>query len=494
MRTITPRRWPVGLFLVAILGLVAMALPTLAGATDLVPEPACVECDPRPVDVTFTKFVCENDAVIPLNSGGAIARPVTPIEYEGCTKATAGTWTFLLSATNGGTPYASGGTVTNGTTQVTGDAAARLLSGEPLWVREVTQSGYEFAALRCYMDAVNDDNSEYIQLGVSPQCSRCDPPPIHCVAYNRLPEEPRTDLVEIEKAWIINSGGAMPALPIDDFVTVRAYDAAQVEYGDPVVCDADATGKLVMADLGWACAIEVPEGGFYRVTENVPGGFAVTGANSGTFYQPGDSDFCVPRDNGVVLFSEMNGEVYGHCVRNDDIPPPPPPPPPPPVTVPSEARASVVLDKDVVGGPTDLAGLEFTFTLTCGSTELPITIGLEGDSGPVGSFPVGTVCEIEEGDLPTPPEGYEWVDVEALDVTLAASGENDVTFTNELTAVQGEEVVPPTEPTVAPTTVVVSPEALPRTGGNGELTITALATVLVGMGLVLLARRREALS
>ena len=555
MRTLTPRRWPMGLFLIAILGLIAVSMPLSAGAT--VEEPLVREC-PAGMELIAKFNVSENGSYTFEKPTGNEAVVVLTNQ-----SSTGATWTSTMGVglviVKGGSgegslknywysPPAFGPEsfdnvgMANPGDNVPDISNVQFCGARPTpptrvevvkqWIGDADHdtdvvitltarnaAGAVVDTKTCDYDDLVDgkcsimvpaggtyDVSETVGDGWSatggigagfvpgqgptctahPMCVECVTAE-HCVTNEYEP--PRPDLVEIEKAWIINSGGSMPTLPIDDFVTVQAYTAAQVAYGDPVVCDADASGKL--NNMGWSCAVQVPEGGYYRVTENVPGGFAVTGANSGTFYEPGDSDFCVPRDNGVVLLSEMSVERYGHCVRNDDIPRTTTTAPP--VTVPTEVGASVVLDKAVVGGPADLAGLEFTFTLTCGSTELPVTVGLEGDSGPVGSFPVGTVCEIEEGDLPTPPEGYEWEDVEALDVTLAASGENDVTFTNELTSVEGEEVVPPTEPTVAPTTVV-APEALPRTGGNGELTVTALAAVLVGMGLVLLARRREALS
>lgn len=52
-----------------------------------------------------------------------------------------------------------------------------IVSGE-MWVSENTQAGYDFAAIRCYNDALYGDNLEYISLG------EAEPANIYCIAYN----------------------------------------------------------------------------------------------------------------------------------------------------------------------------------------------------------------------------------------------------------------------------------------------------------------------
>lgn len=52
-----------------------------------------------------------------------------------------------------------------------------IVSGQ-MWVSEQEKYGYEFAAIRCFNDALNGDNLEYISLGNN------QPEHIYCIAYN----------------------------------------------------------------------------------------------------------------------------------------------------------------------------------------------------------------------------------------------------------------------------------------------------------------------
>jgi hypothetical protein len=58
-----------------------------------------------------------------------------------------------------------------------------IVSGQ-LWVSEVEKDDYDFAAIRCYKDALNGDNLEYISLGED------RPDNIYCIAYNISTVEP----------------------------------------------------------------------------------------------------------------------------------------------------------------------------------------------------------------------------------------------------------------------------------------------------------------
>ncbi|HMQ01875.1 MAG TPA: hypothetical protein PKD79_02270 [Candidatus Doudnabacteria bacterium] len=58
----------------------------------------------------------------------------------------------------------------------------REKNGHQFWVSEVLQTGYGFAALRCYNDALNGDNMEFINIGQE------NPENIYCIAYN-VPDE-----------------------------------------------------------------------------------------------------------------------------------------------------------------------------------------------------------------------------------------------------------------------------------------------------------------
>lgn len=70
---------------------------------------------------------------------------------------------------------------------------AAIVNGQ-LWISEVQQDGYGFAAIRCYDDALNGDNLEYISLGND------EPSDIYCIAYN-IDLTPDEDPCQEGPAW-----------------------------------------------------------------------------------------------------------------------------------------------------------------------------------------------------------------------------------------------------------------------------------------------------
>lgn len=74
------------------------------------------------------------------------------------------------------------------------EAQQEAIRDGQLWISEVEQPHYGFAAIRCYNDARNGDNLEYITLGDD------NPKDIYCIAYNvPIDENPSTVDVTIIK-------------------------------------------------------------------------------------------------------------------------------------------------------------------------------------------------------------------------------------------------------------------------------------------------------
>ncbi|MFA6096735.1 MAG: hypothetical protein WC788_03865 [Candidatus Paceibacterota bacterium] len=139
----------------------------------------------------FTEFI-NYSATEPHFPGIYASKPVLPDEIPASCKAEAG-WDFKLSTDLDQTQNIS----TVGPTNADGEIAihlselkpeqqSSLTSGGPLWVSEIMKESYDFGALRCYNDARNGDNIEYIQLGSG--ASR--PGEVYCIAYNVKPLPP----------------------------------------------------------------------------------------------------------------------------------------------------------------------------------------------------------------------------------------------------------------------------------------------------------------
>ena len=117
-----------------------------------------------------------------------------PGEESGCVRADG--WSFKLSSNiDETTDVQTVGPTTSGefTTPISGSGSVlstALQDGilgqndKQFWVSEVTQEGYDFAAIRCYNDALNGDNLEFINIGDD------NPYHIYCIAYNVSLEKP----------------------------------------------------------------------------------------------------------------------------------------------------------------------------------------------------------------------------------------------------------------------------------------------------------------
>ena len=151
--------------------------------------------------VTFLKAICPSFEVVPSNNpkddsfgqndlptgyteadlaaqSPAAGVPVGTDLPDGCTLASG--WTFDLF-TLGGTPL--GSVTTDGTTDatpLTKDQIDALVAGG-INVKEETQDGYSFAALKCYDDHQYLDNSENLVL---PDAASSATANVNCVAFN----------------------------------------------------------------------------------------------------------------------------------------------------------------------------------------------------------------------------------------------------------------------------------------------------------------------
>lgn len=117
-------------------------------------------------------------------------KPINPSEIpnsEGSSCVRANGWTFKLSTDINqqndvmNTPATANGEYVTTISGAGSDLSPALQTGirnGNFWVSENQQEGYNFAAIRCYNDALNGDNLEFINLGDS------NPTDIYCIAYN----------------------------------------------------------------------------------------------------------------------------------------------------------------------------------------------------------------------------------------------------------------------------------------------------------------------
>ncbi len=115
-----------------------------------------------------------------------INSPVSPNEIpEDCIPAEG--WNFKLDDNSGmGTSALVGPTGVNGNYDVALNdlpsvAKSAITSGGQLWVQEEAKETASFGAIRCYTDALNGDNLEYISFGTDQTSYPTD---VYCIAYN----------------------------------------------------------------------------------------------------------------------------------------------------------------------------------------------------------------------------------------------------------------------------------------------------------------------
>lgn len=115
------------------------------------------------------------------------SEPVSISEIPSACTKTAG-WSFKLATNDIQTSNAStvGATGTNGEytiklSQLSAALGSAIKAGNDMWISEVKQSDAGFAAIRCYKDAVNGDNLEFINLGSDQTVYPTD---VYCIAYN----------------------------------------------------------------------------------------------------------------------------------------------------------------------------------------------------------------------------------------------------------------------------------------------------------------------
>lgn len=215
--------------------------------------------EPEIPNLHFIKVVCDQYSDIVGNDSasveddtngnytqfkdGVVTKPVgtaeIPGQEAGCYRANG--WSFLLSTDIGQQsniqtvgPTTGGEYVTpvTGEDSVLNEALQSGIENGAFWVSEVEKDGYGFASLRCYNDALNGDNLEFVNLG---EINENTPSNIYCIAYNiqSVPDtEPcGTELIAngsfetpvIEGGWdIVNNGTSglgwsvewMPSIPV----------------------------------------------------------------------------------------------------------------------------------------------------------------------------------------------------------------------------------------------------------------------------------------
>ena len=158
---------------------------------------------PKPVTVHAYKAVCDTFAAVPRNVDGGFADhygelasgpvnstlPVAagaplPAGCELAVQPFAFRYSFDSEPIVHPNPMPFSGvgfgpTGPGGFAEVTLDRT-HFTGGHRVWISEVPAAGYAFAGLRCYRDAVNQDNLEYIDLSGSDD-SIDD---VYCMAYN----------------------------------------------------------------------------------------------------------------------------------------------------------------------------------------------------------------------------------------------------------------------------------------------------------------------
>ena len=225
-------------------------------------------------------------------------------------------------------------------------------------------------------------------------------------------------------------------------------------------------------------------------------------------------------DAVAVVVSVDNQELSSESYQADCFPPPPPPPPPPPSTVSAPVASSswecgdetiaVTLDNSAstVSVVFDVNGTEYT--VDAGETQVvdlaaPVEDGdavavvvsvdnqeLSSESYQADCFPPPVQCDNGESPVDTGVDGV----ADTCEPVVCTDGEtpvdtgvNGVADTCEQPVVLPDTVTRPA-PTVSPS-VQVSPAALPRTGTDEiPLTMTGLFTVLLGVALRVMGRRR----
>ena len=210
--------------------------------------------EPKTTNIHFYKYLCEdysdvngnNDAGNMDDTGGnsgslknapnfnGVVKPVNPNNngeaLKGCELAT-GPWNFNLSDNVDGNYNQTGfqqqvGPTVNGVYSTTVSALPAELktaikSGK-LWVSEVEQDAYPFAAIRCYNDALNGDNLEFITLGDK------TPDNIYCIAYN-IGENPRPlEPCGTELIW--NGGFEKPVVNTNQKWNIYDSNATDLEW------------------------------------------------------------------------------------------------------------------------------------------------------------------------------------------------------------------------------------------------------------------------
>jgi len=194
-----PRKLRAAISVVASLMLVLAMAGGVAAATgrNISVDHGTAATDAVPLTVTLYKQICPDYAHVPANAHGSpndigeansvqenstkyTARPIDPSNSTAVGCVAAPRWTFQFKNSQNGGVISSHVTGADGsvTVALNTDELALARSSTGLWVLEVTNPSAPFGEIRCYNDAINDDNLEQI-TSVPDSVSKA-----YCFAYN----------------------------------------------------------------------------------------------------------------------------------------------------------------------------------------------------------------------------------------------------------------------------------------------------------------------
>ena len=265
------------------------------------------------VDATgghFTDFTNYNASDSALGFGNDTTLPVDPSEVPEACKGAAG-WSFLLSSDQAQTADTQtvGTTDSNGELQVPFSSLNSALqnvltSGGNLWISEVAQNDVAtFGALRCYTDAMNGDNLEFVSFGGDQVQS------FNCIAYNVAPaQQPTTGTIVVVKKTVGGDGKFSFSMTGQDNFDITTTAGTGSQEFDNLTPGDYTVSELAGLPAGWTF------NGSDCVYENQSVGQQVEGGELVTL-DAGDTVTCTFTNT----FSQGGGDGGGDSVTDPSI-------------------------------------------------------------------------------------------------------------------------------------------------------------------------------
>jgi hypothetical protein len=265
--------------------------------------------------------------------GGFVSTSEIPGSEDGCARADG--WQFKLSSDQAQsadvmtTPATAGGASSEYSTLVSAlpDNLETAINSGQLWISEVEQDGYDFAAIRCYNDALNGDNLEFISL------NGATPDDIYCIAYN-VQEDVNPDTVQV--TIVKHLDGVLATAETAD----NAAFPMHASWDDPTGIGT-SSGDYTLSNVGFnnasayhATTSEMDEGADYSTNEvmgdlvgaNCDAGkpFALSGYSTGNTYAAAAAgtvsatspSFTNLQDDMFVVVHNLSCEVLGDVDTN----------------------------------------------------------------------------------------------------------------------------------------------------------------------------------